>query len=418
MAVAGSVDHRNWSETAVFQLVKYSKSTARPELSAESHGQQPYPPASRPAAPLQWSHFTQSGLSLVVETLHLDSQSLPHQIGTRQQQIILKIVWDNNPGSQNASALVPGFTDRPGVFLLEKVNLTQVQERFGHSRLAGESALKAYSIDSVVGIRYATGQTANSFVFNRMQIKLQAPGDPIRLIAIIEAICPCKISSKSRSSNKSAKNTSDQLSTIPALDQPSSQPPIDDTDILMMDLQTFSSSQAESSQSSRKNFSQLLINSSQSTSQPSLQADVNMAHSQALSPTAPAQNPNQNFPAKMNEFAGTQSSQPPVESERHSQGSYNSQSGPPIANSDPSHGPLLPVPTRPDSLTRPSPPPEDSHSFSCNLLPDKAGDMADLSDQALVSHLRQACMDPGFDRLVHRIHSLARTNLCANLRPP
>ncbi|KNZ44354.1 hypothetical protein VP01_924g6 [Puccinia sorghi] len=403
-----SVDHRNWAETAVFKLVKYSKSTARPELSADS---QPCPPA----APLQWSHFTQSGLSLVVETQHLDSESqTTHQIGTRHQQIILKIVWDNNPGSKNASELLPGFTDRPGVFLLEKVNLTQVQERFGHSRLAGESALKAYSVDSVVGIRYATGQSAHSFIFNRMQIKLQAPGDPIRLIAIIEAICPCKISSKSRSSNKSAKNTSSQLSTnttIPALDHPSSQPSID-TDIHMMDSQTFSSSQAESFQPSWKNFSQLPINTPQSASQPSIEADINMMDSQAFCPTEPSQNPNKNFPLRppqMNLSAGTQSSQPPMESERHSQGSY-SRSGQPIANSDPSLGPL-PTPTHPDSLTRKSPPLENPH------LPDKVGGIAELSDQVLMAYLREACMEPGFDRLVHRIRTLARTNHCPDSLP-
>ncbi|POW01538.1 hypothetical protein PSTT_12430 [Puccinia striiformis] len=243
MATQDSVDHRNWSETVVFKLVKYSRSNAHPHVSSES--QRPTPSASRliiptasqlptipsaraPNTPLEWSHFTQPGLSLVVESVHLDSQG-SNQTGTRHRQIILKILWDNSPPSQKGELAVSSATDRPGVFLLDKVNLTAVQENFGHSRIVGESPLKANCKDCVIGIRYATGHLANSLVFNRIQVKLQTLVDALRFVAIIETICPCKISSGIQNSQSTRNNLSQPSINVnfSQLGQSFSQPSLD-----------------------------------------------------------------------------------------------------------------------------------------------------------------------------------------------
>ncbi|PLW05570.1 hypothetical protein PCANC_26737 [Puccinia coronata f. sp. avenae] len=424
---AASVDHRTWSETAVFKLSKYSKSSTRSDLSAES-----LPP------PLEWSHFTQPGLSVVVETVHVDSESQPNHSGTRHQQIILKIIWDNNPGSERLRPAISASTDRPGVFILEKVNLTEIQERFGHSRLGGESALKAYSIDSVVGVRYATGQTANSFIFNRIQIKLQEPNDPIRLIAIIEAICPCKISSSKNQSSKSSRKSLTQLPSNPnsaavGHPHPFSQPSID-TQTSIPDSRAFCSQPqlSQSSQSTtRHNLSQLppthtnlspgVYSSSQpspavdatathsqvscsqsqlsdpsqysrnklsqpptkthlsaadhsslSSSQPLPKVDTTVKHSQVAGSQAQFFEPSQcsrksffQLPTKTNLSAVGHSSPPSLELEAYSRGSCSQiELSQPLASSASSLGPSLT--SRPDPHTRKSPPPaprENSHTL-------------------------------------------------------
>ncbi|KAI9600908.1 hypothetical protein H4Q26_000702 [Puccinia striiformis f. sp. tritici PST-130] len=141
----------------------------------------------------------------------------------------LKILWDNSPPSQKGELAVSSATDRPGVFLLDKVNLTAVQENFGHSRIVGESPLKANCKDCVIGIRYATGHLANSLVFNRIQVKLQTLVDALRFVAIIETICPCKISSGIQNSQSTRNNLSQPSINVnfSQLGQSFSQPSLD-----------------------------------------------------------------------------------------------------------------------------------------------------------------------------------------------
>ncbi|KAH9473813.1 hypothetical protein Pst134EA_000878 [Puccinia striiformis f. sp. tritici] len=363
MATQDSVDHRNWSETVVFKLVKYSRSNAHPHVSSES--QRPTPSASRliiptasqlptipsaraPNTPLEWSHFTQPGLSLVVESVHLDSQG-SNQTGTRHRQIILKILWDNSPPSQKGELAVSSATDRPGVFLLDKVNLTAVQENFGHSRIVGESPLKANCKDCVIGIRYATGHLANSLVFNRIQVKLQTLVDALRFVAIIETICPCKISSGIQNSQSTRNNLS--------------QPSIN------------------------VNFSQL----GQSFSQPSLDINTSAMESQGFGNQTQLSEPSQSnlnnvdSPGNLGQLAETNDVD-------------NSQ----LARSESA---------RPGHQTK-----ESSALASSEKSPTLAADPANPSDgiidlinstdDELRGHIAEIIRDPGFDHFAHRIRSL------------
>ncbi|OAV86704.1 hypothetical protein PTTG_11827 [Puccinia triticina 1-1 BBBD Race 1] len=368
MPAGDSVDHRNWSETAVFRLAKYSRSIPRSDLSCQ--GQPSTSPASRTTTPAEWSHFSQTGLSLVVETVHVDSQE-NNRIGTRHQQIILKIIWDNNPSSHKGNLDAAGSTDRPGVFLLEKVNLTQVQETFGHARQVEESPLKANCKDCVVGLRYATGFLDNSFNFNRLQIKLQTPADSLRFIALIEAICPCKISSGIQSS-QSSRNSGSQLpvsSNSPGFGHfSSSQPSLLEINTNNIGSQDFCNQTqlSESSQISKKNVHQLPISTNPPalghSSQQSIEAAPNTTNLQGLGSQA-----------ELLESTARAESHPAPSQALH-----------------------------PDNQTTSSPaiPALESHH---PLIPEE---LNNLSDETLMEYIREIVMDPGFNNFVHQVKRL------------
>ncbi|KAA1106298.1 hypothetical protein PGT21_032752 [Puccinia graminis f. sp. tritici] len=365
MATGDSVDHRNWSETAVFRLAKYSRSIARPDQSSEA--QPSVSPVARPTAPLEWSHFTQTGLSLIVETVHVDSKQ-NNRIGTRHQQIILKIIWDNNPSSQNGNLDATGSTDRAGVFLLDKVNLTEVQRTFGHSKQIDESPLKANCKDCVVGLRYATGYSDSSFTFNRIQFKLQTPADSIRFIGIIETICPCKISSGMQNSQSSRSNAYQLPVHLnpPGLGHSFSQPPIEISTSIMESQDFCNQTQlSESSPPSRKIICQPPTNTSSTrvghSIPPLIAIDTNTIDSQGLGKEVEHLEP----------VTSAQSDLVTLQS------------------------------LHPDSQTRTFPA---LASFeSRHTLPE---DLNSLSDENLMEYMREIVMEPGFDSFVHRVKRL------------
>lgn len=155
---------------------------------------------------MNWSHYQQPTLWLIVETVHSAPKPIdPSQPSSfprhRSMIFVLRVVWDNNPPeslqpvtSTTHQRILSDPIHTPGVFLLDKINLSEVQDSFGTSRL-GEASLKATSKDSMVAISYAIGFSAGSFNFDRIQFKFQNRADCSKFITILETIVPCKMKS-------------------------------------------------------------------------------------------------------------------------------------------------------------------------------------------------------------------------------
>ncbi|EIM83055.1 uncharacterized protein STEHIDRAFT_114094 [Stereum hirsutum FP-91666 SS1] len=170
------------TSTSSFIVNKYSRS--HPSPSANSSGSKEDGVTSSQNAEVEWQHFTNPTIRLVLDIKKASTDEL--------ESVRLRILWYMDSGG----AADFGKTE-PVVF--EDVDLFSFSSLDNNHTNTGQGLpLKAVYRDCVVGIRYLHPQTVPLFtlpIYRRFQVTFDSAPSANQFINAIRPVCPCKTNS-------------------------------------------------------------------------------------------------------------------------------------------------------------------------------------------------------------------------------